>query len=167
MHICLTREMVRRFTMKDPDDAMFAGMFPLHACMNHSCFNNVEVLDGHPGVLVRAKLPIKKGDEIFTTYINTTLSRRERRAWLFRGYNFWCHCPRCNFEGDGPEVCTQCGKKATDDGKEKYPGCGKCHRAWYCSTGCQKTAWKKGHKKICSTQHSVTSSSADFYMNAV
>ena len=158
--------MVRRFTMADPEDAMFAGMFPLHACINHSCDNNVEVLDGHPGVLVRAKRPIKRGEELFTTYINTRMSRKERRAWLFRGYNFWCHCNRCQFEGDGPEVCTQCGKSAEEMGKEKFPGCGKCHRAWYCSTSCQKSSWKKGHKRICSTAHSVTYSTSDQYMNA-
>ncbi|XP_052814472.1 uncharacterized protein LOC128241535 isoform X2 [Mya arenaria] len=143
------RDLIVPYTKEDPDDALFAGMFPLHACLNHSCANNVEVLDGHPGVLVRARLPVKKGDELFTTYINSKLPRKERRSWLFRGYNFWCHCPRCKFEGDGPDKCTECDKVAKDEGKDKYPGCGKCHRAWYCSTSCQKTAWKKGHKKVC------------------
>ena len=84
--------------------------------------SKLQVLDGHPGVLVRARRPIKKGEELFTTYINTRLARKERRAWLFRGYNFWCQCKRCEFEGDGPEQCTQCGKSAKDEDKEKYPG---------------------------------------------
>ena len=35
--------MVRKYSREDPDDALFAGMFPLHACLNHSCANNVEV----------------------------------------------------------------------------------------------------------------------------
>ncbi|XP_060601821.1 uncharacterized protein LOC132755020 isoform X1 [Ruditapes philippinarum] len=160
-------ELVRMHTLNDPDDAMFAGMFPLHACLNHSCDNNVEVLDGVPGVLVRAKKSIQAGEELYTTYINTKMPKRERRAWLFRGYNFWCQCTRCKFEGEGPELCTECGKEAKTDKKEKYPGCGKCHRAWYCSTVCQKTAWKKGHKKICSTPHSNTYSSTDYYLQSV
>jgi len=48
-------------------------------------FGIQQVLDGVPGVSVRARMPIKKGDELFTTYINTKLPRKERRAWLFRG----------------------------------------------------------------------------------
>lgn len=39
-----------------------------------------------------------------------------------RGYNFWCQCPRCKFEGDDPDKCTECGKEAKSDEKEKYPG---------------------------------------------
>ncbi|KAH3753747.1 hypothetical protein DPMN_188396 [Dreissena polymorpha] len=143
------RDVVMPYTRAEPEDALFAGMFPLHACLNHSCDNNVEVLDGHPGVSVKARRQIKKGEELCTTYINTRMPRKERRAWLYRGYNFWCQCPRCKYEGDGPDKCTECGKVAKDDGRDKYPGCGKCHLAWYCSTGCQKAAWKKGHKRIC------------------
>ncbi|XP_005103639.1 uncharacterized protein LOC101862288 isoform X2 [Aplysia californica] len=32
---------------------------------------------------------------------------------------------------------------------KKFPTCGRCKKAWYCSQRCQKEAWKKGHKKIC------------------
>lgn len=142
-------EVIRMHTVKEPNEAIFAGMFPLHACLNHSCDNNVEVLDGYQGVLVRARRVIKVGEELFTTYIDTRMPRKERRAWLYRGYNFWCQCQRCKFEGDGPQKCTECEREAKADGKENYPGCGKCKRAWYCSTTCQKAAWKKGHKKIC------------------
>ncbi|XP_046576377.1 uncharacterized protein LOC124284339 [Haliotis rubra] len=142
---------IAKFIPADPPEGEFAGMFPLHACMNHSCANSAEVMDyvvdGKPGVGVRVRGGIKKGEEVCITYINTTMPRRQRRAWLYRSYNFWCRCIRCNFEGDGPMACTQCGKSA-DEGK-KFPQCSKCKRAWYCSTACQKQAWKKGHKKIC------------------
>ena len=135
-------------------EAEFAGLFPLHACMNHSCANNAEVIDGVkngvPGVGVQARKPISPEEEIFINYVDTRMARRERRAWLFRAYNFWCHCPRCEFEGDGPEVCTQCKTKCDAQGKKGFPVCSKCKRAWYCSQDCQKVAWKKGHKKICS-----------------
>ena len=46
----------------------FAGMFPVHACLNHSCNNNAEVsngqLDGQFGIQVTAKRDIKKGEEV-------------------------------------------------------------------------------------------------------
>ncbi|XP_076470166.1 protein-lysine N-methyltransferase SMYD4-like [Babylonia areolata] len=142
----------------------FAGMFPVHACLNHSCDNNAEVsngeLDGHFGVQVTAKRDIKKGEEIFITYIDTALPRMLRRAWLFKSFNFWCRCRRCQFEGDQPTVCTQCGAKS-EPGK-KFPTCGKCHKAWYCSTQCQRQAWGKGHKVICLTKHSIVANPQDY-----
>ena len=66
---------------------------------------------------------------------------------LYRSYNFWCQCLRCQFEGDGPTVCTECDRKASDE--KPFPKCSRCKQAWYCSTECQKKAWKRGHKKIC------------------
>ncbi|KAL8615327.1 hypothetical protein ACOMHN_038066 [Nucella lapillus] len=141
-----------------------AGMFPVHACLNHSCYNNAEVsngyLDGHYGVRVTAKRDIKKGEEILITYIDTALPRMLRRAWLFKSFNFWCQCQRCRFEGDQPTVCTQCGAKS-DPGK-KFPTCGKCHKAWYCSTQCQRKAWGQGHKVICLAKHSLVANPQDY-----
>lgn len=49
-------------------EAYFAGMFPVHACLNHSCDNNAEVSNGiymdNFGVQVTAKRDIKKGEEV-------------------------------------------------------------------------------------------------------
>lgn len=138
----------------DPDnvpEANFAGVFPVQACFNHSCANLAEVMDGvsngRPGVQIRARFDVKAGNEIFTTYIDTSIMRRQRRALLFQGYNFWCNCQRCQFEGDGPEMCANCEANAPE-GKQ-FPACGKCRRIWYCSSKCQKTSWKAGHKIIC------------------
>ncbi|KAK3603900.1 hypothetical protein CHS0354_042911 [Potamilus streckersoni] len=141
---------------EEPKVATFAGMFPLHASLNHACDNNVEIIDGlvdgRPGVYVRVFRDVKAGEEIFTTYIDTTMPRKIRRAWLFKSFNFWCQCRRCQFEGDGPNICTNCGKYAQED--RKFPHCGKCQKAWYCTVLCQKEAWVKGHKVICQLQHS-------------
>ncbi|KAK6178480.1 hypothetical protein SNE40_013266 [Patella caerulea] len=136
--------------------ASFCGMFPLHACLNHSCCNNVEIRDGdcsdRPGVHVVAKKFIKAGEELFTTYIDSKLRRNLRRAWLYKSFNFWCLCPRCKFEGDDSNVCTNCNVEAEED--KQFPGCSKCKRAWYCSVKCQKDSWKRGHKAICNYGHS-------------
>lgn len=118
---------------KTPHLNTYCGLFQLQSCLNHSCTNNVQVSDaeieGYGGVNVIAKADIKEGDELFTTYIDTSMPRRLRRAWLFRSFNFWCHCRRCEFEGDGPEVCTECKKKAENN--SPFLACGQCHRAWY------------------------------------
>ena len=148
-----------KFLKEKPPSSNVCGMFPLHACLNHSCLNNVEVSDGFVhdkgGVTVRAKRNIQQGEEIFTTYIDTAMARKLRRAWLYKSFNFWCKCPRCQVEGDDASTCTKCGKKAAEG--KKFPGCGKCQKAWYCSVACQKCAWKQGHKVACSTEHSKTS----------
>ncbi|XP_045193581.2 uncharacterized protein LOC123549506 [Mercenaria mercenaria] len=148
---------ILKFLEEKPPMVLFAGMFPLHACLNHACDNNVEVMDGFvegkPAVHVRVKKHIKPGEELFTTYIDTSMPKRLRRAWLYKSFNFWCLCKRCQFEGDDNTSCTQC-KKAAPEGK-KFPGCSKCKKAWYCSTKCQKEAWVKGHKDICALLHSI------------
>lgn len=155
-------EDIRAFSMlkyldEKPPKVRFAGMFPLHACLNHSCDNNVIVMDGlvdgKPGVEVRTKRGIKPGEELFTTYIDTAMPRKLRRAWLYKSFNFWCSCKRCEFEGDDNTSCTCC-KKVAADGK-KFPGCSRCKKAWYCSTKCQKQSWVAGHKDICNKDHSI------------
>ncbi|KAH3768787.1 hypothetical protein DPMN_170004 [Dreissena polymorpha] len=135
----------------------FAGMFPLHACLNHACDNNVYVMDGFvngkPAVHVRVRRHIRPGDELFTTYIDTAMPRKLRRAWLCKSFNFWCNCRRCQFEGDDSSTCTECKKAASGD--RNFPGCSRCRKAWYCSTACQKKAWARGHRDICSLEHTA------------
>lgn len=141
---------------KVPPKAYLAGMFAIHACLNHACNNNVEVTDGtidsRPGVSVSVRGPIKTGQELFTTYVDTSMPRRLRRAWLYKSFGFWCNCLRCQCEGDDSDRCTNCKQKAA--GGKRFPACSKCHRAWYCSVKCQKEAWKNGHKIICQLEHS-------------
>ncbi|KAJ3326772.1 hypothetical protein HDU76_012660 [Blyttiomyces sp. JEL0837] len=33
--------------------------------------------------------------------------------------------------------------------KNKLKQCGRCRREWYCSSECQKKAWRDGHKQFC------------------
>ncbi|GAB1610491.1 uncharacterized protein LOC115221259 [Argonauta hians] len=136
---------------KKPPHASLASLFPLHACTNHSCDNNADILDGEvlgrPGIWVMARQAIRKGEEIHITYIDTSMQQKLRRAWLYRSFHFWCGCRRCEFEGSDADVCTNCKKKAPEG--KKFAVCGRCKKAWYCSTKCQKISWKNGHKSIC------------------
>ncbi|XP_060069870.1 uncharacterized protein LOC132549911 [Ylistrum balloti] len=135
----------------EPPEATFTGLFMLHACMNHSCDNNAEVrdrfVDGRPGIALQAKKPINLGQEVTISYIDTRMCRQDRQTWLYQSYNFWCTCTKCQYEGDDATSCTNCKKQAPND--KLFPACSRCHRAWYCSSHCQKVAWKKGHKSIC------------------
>ena len=95
-------------------------------------------------------------------YVDLALGRRARRAMLKRAYNFWCECQRCSFEGDDPYSCTECktlspiveqNNTNQSNGlishRKPFPACSRCRNAWYCSSACQKSAWKRGHKLIC------------------
>ena len=92
------------------------------------------------------------GEEIFITYIDTSMPKMLRKAWLYKSFNFWCNCQRCQFEGEFATTCTHCKKKA-EEGKS-FPACAACKRAWYCGPKCQKQNWKDGHKVVCKTEHS-------------
>lgn len=50
---------------------------------------------------LRALDPIKKGDQIFISYIDVTQTRSERRQELSDRYFFTCHCSKCE-QDDGP-----------------------------------------------------------------
>ncbi|CAH1780281.1 unnamed protein product [Owenia fusiformis] len=141
-----------KYMKGDPNPAIFAGLFPLHSSLNHSCDNNVECyddyIDGRPAIQVRAKKNIKAGDEILTSYIHVNQPRKERRAQLLRAFNFWCECPRCKFQGDDGMTCTHC-HRDVGESEKNFPVCSRCHSAWYCSIGCQRQNWKDGHKEYC------------------
>ncbi|CDO91968.1 unnamed protein product [Kluyveromyces dobzhanskii CBS 2104] len=71
-------------------------VYPLTAHINHSCEPNVRYdLEPKYGIKVYARKDIKKGDQLFLTYVNplhgVTLRRRELRV----NYGFICNCARC------------------------------------------------------------------------
>ncbi|KAI9453061.1 SET domain-containing protein [Russula earlei] len=78
---------------------------PLVALINHSCDPNAVVVfprstkdpaGQEPEVQVIAIRDISPGEEIFTSYIDTTLPRIQRQAALLSTYNFSCRCRLCS-----------------------------------------------------------------------
>ena len=50
----------------------------------------------HPGCLVvRALRPIRSGEELCLSYVETSLSTAERKAHLLTHFGFECGCARC------------------------------------------------------------------------
>jgi len=143
---------IKVFLQVEPRRPMFGGLFPLHACLNHSCYHNCEVKSDFirrlPGVQVYNVRPIQKDDQCFISYIDPHQPKRERQRQLLTSYSFICKCLLCTFEGTNDQECLHCGKKVTMEGK-KFPFCSRCKRAWYCSPQCQKDNWKAGHSIVC------------------
>ncbi|KAH9985658.1 SET domain-containing protein [Russula compacta] len=78
---------------------------PLLALINHSCEPNAVIVfprstkdprNQEPEAQVIAIRDISPGEEIFTSYIDTTLPRAQRQAALSASYDFSCQCALCS-----------------------------------------------------------------------
>ncbi|KAJ3545335.1 hypothetical protein NM688_g5636 [Phlebia brevispora] len=76
------------------------GLFPRMARINHGCssaFNSIYTWRENEGVLViHALKPIKMGEELLTTYLDTKRPRVERQQHLRQHYGFECQCAVCS-----------------------------------------------------------------------
>ncbi|KAK6246152.1 hypothetical protein SCA6_009242 [Theobroma cacao] len=71
------------------------GLYPVMSIINHSCLPNaVLVFEGKLAVL-RALLPVGKGDEVLISYIDLCQTTRDRWDDLNAKYHFICSCRRC------------------------------------------------------------------------
>jgi len=79
------------------------GVFPIQAFLNHSCMCNTNTKDflGENKVEIHARFPIKKGEELTTSYLQPTQATLARRQFLFHTWNFWCSCNRCSDPSEG------------------------------------------------------------------
>jgi len=71
--------------------------YPTVARLNHSCDPNIDwrSVNGTNEIEVYALCDIRKGDELFISYIDQTLSRPERQEQLRNHYGFTCTCRKC------------------------------------------------------------------------
>ncbi|KAI9020893.1 hypothetical protein CLU79DRAFT_754273 [Phycomyces nitens] len=79
------------------------GMYMVQSHINHSCSPNVCI--EFPGqtqykLAVRAVRDLRKGEQLFETYVNPRWNKETRVNYLNKSYMFQCKCPRC--ESDGP-----------------------------------------------------------------
>ncbi len=72
------------------------GVYPLTAMMNSSCSPNTQNCIGEDFTCrVRAARPIRKGEEILSTYTLTLAGTQYRRKHLRESKYFECRCSRC------------------------------------------------------------------------
>ncbi|KAK4867650.1 hypothetical protein LT330_001160 [Penicillium expansum] len=75
-------------------------MHPYAGLINHSCdYNSTVGFDGEE-LYVKAMRPIKKGEQIFISYIDTTTPYDIRRNELKERYFFDCQCTKCQRGAD-------------------------------------------------------------------
>lgn len=71
------------------------GIFVYARRINHSCRPNVAYYQDGNALLFQTTRPIEKGDEIYISYINTSLPGEERKSILQQRYGFDCLCEKC------------------------------------------------------------------------
>ncbi|KAI2626785.1 hypothetical protein GGR54DRAFT_486177 [Hypoxylon sp. NC1633] len=101
----LANVMSNGFDISSPlDSGVYGSGFDNTICAaNHSCDPNVVRVSNQPKTLLRAVKPIKKGDEIFMTYTETSNPYCVRQAALEEMYFFTCQCSKCTAYPVSPE----------------------------------------------------------------
>jgi SET and MYND domain-containing protein len=78
-------------------------LHPYAALINHSCDYNATVgFDGEE-LYIKAIRPIKKDEQVFISYIDTTTPNEVRRRELSERFFFDCQCTKCAQGTDTPE----------------------------------------------------------------
>lgn len=63
--------------------------------INHSCDPNAYIMMDGPGVSIRTLRPVKKDEEIYISYIDTTNPFHRRQSELQARWFFSCKCTKC------------------------------------------------------------------------
>jgi hypothetical protein len=84
-------------------DPMGIALDPIVCSANHSCEPNASVLFDQPRVMMRSLSSIKKGEEVFISYIDNTDPYYRRQTQLKQRYCFECRCSKCQHGTNGRE----------------------------------------------------------------
>ncbi|KEQ76069.1 SET domain-containing protein, partial [Aureobasidium namibiae CBS 147.97] len=84
-------------------DPMGIALDPTVCSANHSCEPNATVLFDQPYLMMRSLSPIRKGEEVFISYIDNTDPYYRRQTQLKQRYCFECQCPKCQYGTNGRE----------------------------------------------------------------
>ncbi len=92
----------------------FSSLFYLSSFCNHACFPNAKRALFGDVMVVRALLPLSKGDEITLGYISPGISIDERQKRLERSFGFQCDCWYCREENMDGEAALKRRKEIVD-----------------------------------------------------
>lgn len=91
-----------------PDDTPIGLCFEptIMSLANHSCIPNALVIFDGRKMSLRALYPIKTGEQVLISYVDTTQRRDLRQNDLQNRYFFTCHCEKCE-NSDSPYFAFQ------------------------------------------------------------
>lgn len=95
----LTPEQARLYVMKYKRNAFSCnnqpGILFNGTRMNHSCNPNITYHMDGDHMVFKAKRPIRRNEELFDSYIDSTLPHSDRQRLLQQRYGFQCQCDKC------------------------------------------------------------------------
>ncbi|KAK5646515.1 hypothetical protein RI129_004979 [Pyrocoelia pectoralis] len=78
------------------DDLSVRALYPLSSMLNHSCTSNItHYFDSHQKMIIKASVPIRKGEEICHSYTKIFWGTCVRQPYLQQTKHFSCDCSRC------------------------------------------------------------------------
>jgi hypothetical protein len=89
-HLYYTKYKRNNFGFGDNPGFLFYG-----TKMNHSCDPNIHYEKDCDHMVFRATRNIQPGEELFDSYINSSMSKSDRQQELLRRYGFQCTCNKC------------------------------------------------------------------------
>lgn len=79
-------------------------LYPIYCLINSDCVSNTNYIKtSNLELQLRSQKPIRKGEEITTRYVSSTMGNNRRRQYLKKYWYFDCCCSRC---GDSTELGT-------------------------------------------------------------
>ena len=101
----ITRIENNRVGKKTLGNRKYSTVDPLFCMFNHSCMPSAtfEFMGGSTGTTVKALRDIKKGEEIYISYVDPRLPESVRRDKIWKRIGRACHCLRCRREREVEE----------------------------------------------------------------
>lgn len=115
------------FEIRLPDSSIL-GVYGMAAILEHNCVPNTHrTFDADLNLVVRAAVPIKRGDHLTSCYTDPLITTASRQEQLRASKYFICGCRRCL---DPTELktyvsalkCADCTKKQAEEGGQKKSG---------------------------------------------
>ncbi len=86
------------FKLNDANLPTGKGLYPIFAIMSHYCICNARYMINPKSfeMFVRARRPIRKGEEISVQYLSALYGNFKRRRKIRADWHFDCLCKRCS-----------------------------------------------------------------------
>lgn len=95
-HICVINAFTTKIGSVDSEHGSLEIVAPITSYLRHSCTPNVSKFLLGDSVVVVAMRPIEPGEQLFVSYCDILMAKKDRQSILQTEYGFQCKCERCS-----------------------------------------------------------------------
>lgn len=107
----------------DETERQCYGLWPIAATANHACLPNAHISYIGNMLIMRATKEVKKGEEIFLSYIQASESYEHRRRYSAKKGGVACECKLCEAESRTPKELLHLRDMLHESFKDSDRGC--------------------------------------------